>query len=73
MNNNYYTFEFMSKRVHPFRKKCPEALIPIIEQSLELKLYLVNEFGIFFKIGPTNFEFKHEDGRKLKVSIGSTI
>lgn len=60
----------MTKRLYPYRKKCPDFMIPLIEDAIDLKLFLIHEYGMIFKLGPTHFEFKDEDGKKFKVSIG---
>ena len=38
----------MTKRLFPYRKRCPEFLIPVIEEAIDLKLFMVHEFGKFF-------------------------
>ena len=54
----------MNNRVGPWRKKPPTELLPLMEQALDIRLYLIQE------LGPTLFVFKDDDGNKIKVQIG---
>jgi len=67
----YYLIAFkpikMINRLVPWRSKPPEFLDQLIDEAVELRLYLLSE------IGPTQFLFKDNDSNKFKVSLGSII
>ena len=50
-----------------WRKKPTDELIRLMEETVELKLYLVQEKG------PLSLSFKDEDGKKFDINIGNTI
>ncbi|MCQ2817798.1 MAG: hypothetical protein MJ252_11085, partial [archaeon] len=50
-----------------WRKKPTEELIKLMEDSIDLKLYLIQEKG------PLSLTFQDEDGDKFHISIGSDI
>ena len=57
----------MNNRNGAWRKKPPGELLPIMEQAIDLRLYLIQE------LGPTVFIFKDDEGNKIKVQIGIQI
>ena len=50
-----------------WRKKPSETLIKLMEDSVDLKLYLVQEKG------PLCLTFQDDNGKKYQISIGNTI
>ena len=50
-----------------WRKKPTDELIHLMEETVELKLYLVQEKG------PLSLSFKDEDGKKFDINIGNNI
>ena len=50
-----------------WRKKPSEALIKLMEESVDLKLYLIHERG------PLSLTFQDESGKKYEINIGNEI
>ena len=54
----------MDSRMNAWRKRPPTALLPVMEQAVDLRLFLIKE------VGPTVFVFKDEEDNVIKVSLG---
>ena len=50
-----------------WRKKPSEELIKLMEESVDLKLYLIHERG------PLSLTFQDEQGKKYEINIGNEI
>ena len=50
-----------------WRKKASEELIKLMEESVDLKLYLIHERG------PLSLTFQDEQGKKFEINIGNEI
>ena len=56
----------MSSREKPYRSKAPASFFELVQVALSATFFLVHESG------PTSFALKNEQGKIIKVSLGSS-